>query len=48
MTLKCRPIGRGNWNIWTIKIDRSDMHAVKVGDVIHLGAWRLRVVEIVL
>lgn len=46
MTLKCKPVGRGKWNIWTITVDRSDMYAVKVGDKIEMGAWRLRVVEI--
>lgn len=46
MTLKCMPIGRGNWNIWTITVDRSDLYAVTVGEVVQMGAWRLRVVEI--
>jgi len=47
VTLLCRPKGRGNWRVITIGLDvAADLFTVKRGDVRHLGALVLRVVEI--
>lgn len=47
MTLLCRPKGRGNWRLITIGLDvAADLFTVRRGDVLHLGALVLRVVEI--
>lgn len=47
MTLLCRPRGRGNWRVITIGLDiAADLFTIRRGDVLHLGALVVRVVEI--
>lgn len=47
MTLVVKPKGRGNWHVYRISIDRPhDLFTIKVGDIITMGTWTFRVIEV--
>ncbi|MDZ7892348.1 MAG: hypothetical protein U5L73_11400 [Rhodoferax sp.] len=47
MTLICKPKGRGNWHVVTIKLTLPvDMFRAQVGQIIPLGDLLLRICEV--
>jgi hypothetical protein len=47
MTLIVKPKGPGNWHTYVVTCSRMpDLFTLKVGDIITMGPWKLRIIEV--